>query len=65
MDVLNRYIMFGRGICEKKPVERRKLSQADRREKFSFKTVIFRKYSSQYDISVQNYTEYYLEFYTA
>ena len=42
-----RYIMFGRDICEKIPVERRKISRAEWRGQFSLKTGIFRKYPSQ------------------
>jgi len=40
------------GYLRKIPVDRRKISLADRRVKFSLKTGIFRKYPSQYDISV-------------
>ena len=45
--ILYRYIMFGRGICEKIPVERRTISRAEWRGKFSLKTGIFCKYPSQ------------------
>jgi hypothetical protein len=40
------------GYLRKIPVERRKISRVDRRGKFSLKTGIFRKYPSQYDMSV-------------
>jgi hypothetical protein len=40
------------GYLRKIPVERRYISRVERREKFSHKTGIFRKYPSQYDISV-------------
>ena len=53
--------MFGRGICEKIPVERRKISRAEWRGKFSLKTGIFRNYPPPNMIYLINYTEYYLE----
>ena len=40
------------GYLRKIPVSGRKISRAERRRKFSLKTGIFRKYLSQYDISV-------------
>ena len=40
------------GYLRKIPVERWKISRAERQMKFSLKTGIFRKYPSQYDISV-------------
>ena len=40
------------GYLRKIPVERRKISRAERRGKFNLKTGIFRKYPSRYDISV-------------
>jgi len=46
--LLYRYIMFGRGICEKyQSRDERKISRAGRRGKFSLKIGIFRKYPSQ------------------
>ena len=44
--------MFGRGICEKYQSRDEKYSRAEGRGIFSLKTGIFRKYPSQYDISV-------------
>ena len=45
--------MFGRGICEKIPVERRTISRAERRGKTSLKTVIFfANTPPKHDISV-------------
>ena len=43
------------------PVERRKISRAEWRGKFSLKTGIFRKYPLPNMIYLFKYTEYYLE----
>ena len=40
------------GHLRKIPVERKNISRAERRRKFCLKTGIFRKYPSQYNISV-------------
>ena len=49
------------GYLRKIPVERRKISRAEWRGKFSLKTGIFHKYPSQTMIYLFIYTEYYLE----
>ena len=49
------------GYLRKIPVERRKISRAERRGKFNLKTGIFRKYLLPNMIYLFNYTEYYLE----
>jgi hypothetical protein len=46
-EIMNRYSMFGRGICEKSRSRDNKISWADQHGKFSHKTGIFHKYSSQ------------------
>jgi hypothetical protein len=56
------YIMFGRGIYEKYQLRDKNFPRAERQGKFSLKIGVFRKYPSQYNISVLINNTFYLSF---
>ena len=50
--ILNRYIMFGRGICEKYQSRDKQFPRAEWRGKFSPRLVFFANTPPKHDISV-------------